>query len=319
MIMSLLIDALVPITVDSARYVVEVVEQDFQGIPKYIWDGIFAVLDVMVVGLLLAYVASKYQHRKEVEWKLRGNLLEKRIESYQRVCSLIYDLSNQHDPTETEQKEIDRLLEKPNVVIPIVKYADIYSSEQSFQSFRMRLEQLIAQEKLFLDYQTLLHLECMQFYFAQVADVIRGFVAGERNPANEFTSNQIDKHIEIGLKAFGIALNNDMSKWYGTTDQLLAEKMRCLEIKPRKYLLDRWWDEWTDNLLDWAISHDKKGGFFKFCIYLKIGRWDFFQRAKMVYLIFLGAHYMDRKVAIWEEKPEMVMKLIDDYYKLEKV
>lgn len=315
MIFSILIDILVPISVDSTRYVMEVVEPDFCQMPKYIWDDIFVVIEVLVVGLLLAYMATKYQHRKEVEWKLRGNLLEKRFESYKKICSFIYALANQHAPTEDEQKDIDRLLEHPILNIPAVKYADIFASEQKFRDFRFQLDQLIAQEKLFLDYPMLLHLEQMRFYFDAMGDVVEDFIRVQCNPQNRFTAAQIKKHIDIGLKAFGVALNNDMSKMYGVTDRFLAERMRDIEMIPGKYRLDKWYDEWIDSLIEWSQKKKTKGGWLsKLCVILKIGRWEFFQNGEMLFLVLMGAHYMDRKVSIWDEEQEKVQELMSDYH-----
>ena len=316
MTLYILLDALIPVAVDSANYVVEVIEPSFCDMPKYIWDGIFAVVDVLVVGLLLAYIATKYQHRKEVEWKLRGELLEKRIESYHKVSKFIYALYNQQDPTEKELESISSLLEYPQLVIPSIKYAEFYSSEKSFQDFRLQLDNLITQEKLFLDYPVLLHLECMRFYFDEVAGALDNFISKERNPKKKFTATQIAKHIDIGMKAFGVALNNDMSKWYAWTDQLIAEKMRKPEMVPGKYRFEHWWDDWTDSLIEWAQKKKKRSRFIKFFIWLKIGRWDFFQSGSMMYLVLLGAHYMDLKVPIWEETPENAHKLITEYYQI---
>lgn len=313
---SILMDALLPIGVDSTRYVVEVAEPYFCDMPKYVWDGIFVVIEVLVVGLLLAYMASKYQHRKEVEWKLRGNLLEKRFESYKKVSSFVYALANQHDPTEEELKDIDALLEHPIIAVPVVKYADIFTSEKKFRDFRFRLDQLIAQEKLFLDYPMLLHLEQMRFYFDAMGDVVEDFIRVQHNPKNKFTSAQIKRHIDIGLKAFGVALNNDMSKMYGVSDQLLAERMRDIEMVPSKYRLDKWCDEWTDDLIEWSQKKKTKGSWlFKFCVWLKIGRWEFFQNGEMLFLVLMGAHYMDRKVSVWDEDPGKGQELIFDFHK----
>ena len=316
MMLSCLLDALIPVAVDTANYVVEFVEPDFWQAPKYIWENIFAVLDVLVVGLLLAYIASRYQYRKEVEWKLRGDLLEKRVGSYQKISSFIYDLANQHDPTEQEEEQMEGLLGKLDLNIPAVKYADIYSSLEKFNDFRTRLDLLITQEKLFLDYPTLLHLEKLRFYFDTVSEAIDGFIEAEHNPINKFSSAQLGKHIDIGLKSFGVAMNNDMSKWYGITDQLLAERMRNLEIVPSNHTFCRIWDEWTDKLLDWARNRKKGSRLVQVCIRLKIGQWDFFRRAGMITLVFMGVHYMDREVFIWDDTPENVDKLIEEYYNL---
>jgi hypothetical protein len=49
-------------------------------------------------------------------------------------------------------------------------------------------------------------------------------------------------------------------------------------------------------------------------VWLKIGRWEFFQNGEMLFLVLMGAHYMDRKVSIWDEDPEKVQELMSDYH-----
>ena len=92
--------------------------------------------------------------------------------------------------------------------------------------------------------------------------------------------------------------------------------MRNLEIVPSNHTFGRIWDEWTDKLLDGARNRKKGSRLVQICIMLKIGQWDFFRRAGMITLVFMGVHYMDREVSIWDDTPENVDKLIEEYYNL---
>lgn len=312
----MLCDALIPIAIDTTRYVVEVVEPDFYGMPKYIWDGIFVVFDVLIVGLLLAFIASKYQHRKEIEWKLRGNLLEKRIESYQKVSSFIYCLQDQHYPTTQEEKEIVRILNYPKLTIPIFRYADIFASEDNLRTFIVGLDALIASEKLFLDYQTLRHLENMQFYFSEMSAVLERFIIAENNPSTNFRPDQIKHHIDIGLKAYGVAINNDMSKWFAMTDQLLAAKLRTLSLAPKRYLTLHLWDKLIQNLTEWVHKRKSNSSLLKLCIRLDIGKWDFFQIGEMIFLVLIGTHYMDQETPIQDVSHDEAIGMIEEFVNL---
>lgn len=314
MIPSILMDILTPIAVDSTQYLIEVVEPDFYGLPKYIWDSVFATIEVLVVGLLLALIASKYQHRKEVEWRLRGDLLKKRIESYQKVSTLIYSLANQTEASEEEMEKMSDLLDYSQFICLTDRYAEIFVSESNYNQFRENLDNLIAQEKLFLDYRTLLHLEKMRLYFDEMDGMIKHFIRGENNSSGNFTGEKNIENIEFGLKSLGMALNNDMSKWYGLTDRMLADKILHLELKPQRNSFYILWDKLTDRLLDWVQKENKNSIWVKICISLKIGKWDFICKGENVFLLFMGAHYMVRGIRIWEETDKNAKKMMEEYY-----
>ena len=107
-----------------------------------------------------------------------------------------------------------------------------------------------------------------------------------------------------------------MSKWYTWTDQLIVEKMRNPEMIPGKYRFERWWDGWTDDIIEWAQKSKTRSCIIPFIIRLKMGRWEFFQNGSMMYLVLLGVHYMDLNVPIWAETPENAHKLITEYYQI---
>lgn len=53
---------------------------EFLNIPSYIWKGIFSLAKVLGTGLLLAFFATKYQKRKEIELQVKANVLKLQLE-----------------------------------------------------------------------------------------------------------------------------------------------------------------------------------------------------------------------------------------------
>jgi hypothetical protein len=51
----------------------------FLGLPKYVWEGIFTIVEVLLVGGVAGAFIASYQKRKEVIFRVKGEILLRRM------------------------------------------------------------------------------------------------------------------------------------------------------------------------------------------------------------------------------------------------
>lgn len=294
----MILDVLIPLEQDSiAPYVVQVVEEECLGIPRYLWDCILNVVSVLLVGLLLAWVASRYQKRKEVEWKLRGDLLQRRIGAYEKISQLLYELYQHVTTSPNEEKRILAMMEPLSIPEPDGNYVPMMENLDSMMAYKLKVENLMRSERIFLDYP----VERMMDNFLVYLDTLQEMMESWK---------RINKHTEIGYRAIAIALCGDMTKWYCEFDLLLAEQMKNLELSVKSYRWTRRINEWLDNKMD----EPKEKQWIKAKWYrdmwrqLAMGEWTLLDRGGDIVLLQYTVYYMNRIESVWDEKPEDMKK-----------
>lgn len=294
----MLIDVLIPLEQDSiAPYVVQVVEQEYLGVPKYLWGGIINAVSILLVGLLLAWVASCYQKRKEVEWKLRGDLLQRRIGAYDKISQLLYELYQHVTTSPVEESCIMSMIEPLAIPKPDGNYVSIMENVDNLMIYKLKVENLMRSERIFLDYP----VERKMDNFLVYLDTLQAMMESWK---------RMNKHTEIGYRAVAIALCCDMTKWYCEFDILLATQMKHLEMNTKSYSWERAIDEWLDNKMrepgekQWI----KAKWYHDMWRQLLMGRWTLLDKGGDIALLLYTVYNKDRIKSILDEKPEDMEK-----------
>ena len=59
------------------------------GLPIFIWENIFTVINTLVCGLIVALFTSTFLKKKEERTRIAGVILEKRINSEQELLTYL--------------------------------------------------------------------------------------------------------------------------------------------------------------------------------------------------------------------------------------
>jgi len=191
-------------------------------IPPYIWTGIFKLLQILGIGLILGLFASRYQKRKEVEIKVKGNLLLKRLEALEKVNHLNNEIFHKIAPSAYVQVSYLSLLERFSFPIDELEYAFFCDSEAAFDDYYKRLGRLISNERIFFDYDIDRRLSEYQNYLTEIKVILDAYC--------DVVQNGISDKINIVYKFFGVIFQQDFNRFHALIDQSIAKKMRKISL-----------------------------------------------------------------------------------------
>ena len=105
------------------------------GIPEFMWNHIFTVINTLICGLMVAFFTSTFLKRKEERTRIAGVIVEKRMDSEQDILhflehELFKEEMNQKNSSKYDM-EISDLLEAYGLPHPhngSIQYARIFLS-----------------------------------------------------------------------------------------------------------------------------------------------------------------------------------------------
>ena len=143
------------------------------GLPIFIWENIFAVINTLVCGLIVALFTSTFLKKKEERTRIAGVILEKRINSEQELLTYLEkQLFKEEINIENSSKydvEITEFLSSFDLPVPYernVQYAVVFKNMTAFEKFFRGFEEEFQKRRLWLDKEVREHLVFMQMYFS---------------------------------------------------------------------------------------------------------------------------------------------------------
>lgn len=192
-------------------------------LPPYIWTGIFKVLEVLVVGLILGTFASRYQKRKEIELRVKADILLKRLDSLERVNKMNCKLYTTVAPSIKEQAILMEYVDIINLPFKKIEceYRGIISSQEEFDKYYHEITQMVAQERIHFDYDIDNIISEYTNYLTQIKMIMDAYwdtVDGDLGKVN------------LAFRIVGVALQNDFNRFYSKIDQSIAKQMRKISL-----------------------------------------------------------------------------------------
>ena len=215
---------------------------DFLNIPPYIWKDIFPILKVLGVGLLLAFFAAKYQKRKEIEIKIKGEVLKLRLRAYVKINVMLSEIQHLIAPSLYKQGEYIKMLDGFDFLFKYVEYTSFFNSEETFDDYYCRLQNLLNEEHIYLEYEIEQKLLEMINYFSEIKMMLDAFCDTEHSDGWKLSEKVVNDHIQMAYQTTGVALQNDMNRFYCQMDKLIAKQMRNISLSYKDAYLKRWHD-----------------------------------------------------------------------------
>lgn len=187
----------------------------------YIWTGFFKVIEVLVVGLILGLFATKYQKRKEIEMKVKANLLLKRLDALEKVNIINCELYNIIAPSLVEQNLICKYIHGAPFHVINIEYPSFMMTQVNFDDYYKKISKLVMHERIYFDYDMNEKISEYINYLIEIKLIMDAYYDTEKG--------DLDK-IDFAFKVLGVALQCDFNKFHGTIDQSIAKQMRKLSL-----------------------------------------------------------------------------------------
>lgn len=245
--------------------------EEFLNIPSYIWKGIFSLAKVLGAGLLLAFFATKYQKREEIELQVKANVLKLQLETYVRLNALYAEIQTVIAPPLKMEAFFDSIIDTETMGVKYMEYSSLFDSEEKFDDFYHRIVSINYSDHIYMQYSVSQKLQEFIGYLSEVKLFMDAFCDTEHALYKEDEKIAND-HIRLGYQLTGICLQNDLTRFYGQMDQMLAYEVSHISLsyrshylksikdrlmKPLCEYLERYMDEdnWKGQLAGWFYYH----------------------------------------------------------------
>ncbi|MFA7166274.1 MAG: hypothetical protein WC124_10625 [Desulfoplanes sp.] len=215
-----------------------IAEGVFRTIPAVIWQEGFKMVTTIVSALVVAFVATFYLKKKDEITRVAGVILEKRINSEQKILDFLENASFHLEMPRPESALMYELLVRMELAQPHdrdIQYAKIFGSTELFREFFKAFEEVISTNKLWLSQKVLRHLFLMQSYFSWVNALV---VTVNHVPLPEGQKLSRDEMDQLGDKILlvaGASLDNEVNGLIAELEVLMVDSVYHLDLKrPRK-------------------------------------------------------------------------------------
>lgn len=201
----------------------------FLGLPEYIWNSIFQIVEILGVGIILGLFASNYQKRKETEYYLQGEIVKNRIDSYKNIMEAISGIYHSIAPSLEKEALYNELLSGLPFRLSQFSYPSFFSDETQFDDYYKSVSHLCVREHIFLDAMIEYRLHSYLSYLSEIKMMLDAFcdVINQK----EGISDDLKKfHIDLAYRCFGLALGNDFGKFYSNIDEQISNRVKHLRL-----------------------------------------------------------------------------------------
>lgn len=202
----------------------------FCGIPQEIWEEIFSVLNVLVLGMILAFFAAHYQTRKKREIKLEAAVLKVRVDSYERLLALFSQLYHTISPTLKEEEVIGELT-------PYLSYPDMNTdafvctnTEIAFDKFYKSISDAQQDENIYLDEETRDELRKSVALFTECKMFLDAFCDAEQATTNSKDSQGVQRKIDFAYLMTSIMMKSLYISTFLKLEEVIGKKLRSLNL-----------------------------------------------------------------------------------------
>lgn len=214
--------------------------------PEFLWENVFAMINTLICGLLVAFFTSTFLKKKEERTRIAGVIVEKRINSEQEVLHFLeqglFKEEMNMDNSSKNDDVFDKLLQTYGLPIPYegnyMQYARIFTSAELFEQFFHQLEEQITNHKLWLDTKVKEHLVFMQMYFAFFNSVPLLIKRISLPKGKELTDEEFLKIHEKLLLLLGHCCDAEINCLMSELDEKIVDSVYKLELsRPRKSMM----------------------------------------------------------------------------------
>lgn len=297
--------------------------EDFLDIPPYIWKGVFSLLKVLGAGLLLAIFATKYQKRKEIELQVKANVLKLQLDTYVRLNSLFAELQTLIAPPLQKEAFFESIIDTETLHVKYMEYSSIFDSEKNFDDYYHRLVSFQHSEHIYMQYSVDQKLQEFIGYLTEVKEFLDAFCDTENAVYTGRDKKIAEEHIKLAYQLTGICLQNDIIRFYGQMDQMLAYEVSHISLSYRSHFfkslkdkilkpvceyLERYMaeDNWKGKLTCWFYYHT---------IFRTYGNSVLLMKMPTITMHMAYIH-SSHKISPeeWYDEPEKMRPLLESFY-----
>lgn len=198
----------------------------------FTWHLIFWIIRYGLVAVLLAYLVCVFVKKKDIQAKTRGYVLEWRVEAYKKIHRWVMGLQSViAAPSQDEEQYLSLLAPlKFKIGYQGMEYATLFDTPEKLLEFGMAFNKMFNQEGDQIDYILEHKLNSFQMWLDDVLMFLGAFMSTENDKQWCLDEETKEKHCNLGSKVMGIALQEDVNRYFCQIDGILRGRLRNLKI-----------------------------------------------------------------------------------------
>lgn len=290
---------------------------------EFAWQILFWIIRYGLVALLLAYLTYVFVKKKDVQTNTKGYVLEWRVEAYKKIHQWVMGLHGVIAAPSQDEDRYQGLLSSLKFKIGYqgMEYAAIFDSPESLLKFGMDFNSMFNQEGDLIDYRLEHQLNSFQMWLDDVRMFLFTFIKTEADKQWKQDEDTAEKNCNLGCKVMGIALQEDINRYFEKIDGVLRDRLRGLKISNvyKDSLRDRLVRKVTD-YCEKIMDEEGEG------LYSKMMEWLYFnviyrsygcsqlQKHQLdIYAIFAKVHFQEQLSEEDTKSKDELLKQMTDY------
>ena len=213
-------------------------------------EQVFEILNLVVPSLILSLFALNYQLRKKVEIRIETQLAKQRIQAYESVHSTFCQLMSTQSPAIQLQSEIDEIKNYYGFRDVRFEYSVVLASETDFDNFFHQAQQVVTDNSILFDYDTLLQAKKSMGILSQIKSYLDAFCDASRMCfPEESVSNNVQKKIDKAYLLASIMLQNEFNRSFLELEDVISHQISNIEVVPSKCYFKRIRHWFSDNMM----------------------------------------------------------------------
>ena len=207
-------------------------QQTFLNIPEDTWNFIFLVIRYVVVALIMAYLANVYVKRRNIRTDIKGRVVEWRVETYKSIHQWVMKFQSVIAAPSQYEEHYHNILAPTRFKIGYqgMEYASFFDSPDRLFQFGMEFNQMMNKEEEFIDYPLRHELAEFQYWLDDVIMFFGAFGKAECDKRWKLSEETLKMHCELARKVMGIALQEDVNRFFQKIDEMLRDRLRNIKI-----------------------------------------------------------------------------------------
>lgn len=295
----------------------------FWGLPKYVWEGIFTIVEILLVGGVTGAFIASYQKRKEVIFRVKGEILLRRMAAYEMLEELLDGMAFQQiAPAMRDEVLIDSFLDDIPLRYNGYEYPTFFASEENFDNFYKRLQDFRKKNHVYLDWNILEIFSNLQSFLNEVKMILDAYCDTEHTDIFMHSPEDAKRKVDMVYQLYGVLLKQELLRFYALIDKCVAYDLRHLRLSYRDGVVYRWIHTRIEDIYLWARNQnrgvEKTNLLVRWLQYRRYGHSQFLLSMQYFILVLFRVHCSNEQ---WEDITDNMSeveqkKYMTDFYQV---
>lgn len=196
------------------------------------WNIIFLITRYVLVALVLAYLTNVFVKRRNTITDIKGRVLERQVETYKGIHRWVMRFRSVIAAPSQYEDYYRNIISRTKFKIGYqgMEYASFFDDPERLLQFDKEFNQMLKKEENLIDEALQQKLYDFQEWLDTVLLFYRAFVLAEAEKRWHFDTKTTELHCQLACRLLGIALQEDVNKYFEQIDRLLRDRLGDVKI-----------------------------------------------------------------------------------------